>query len=197
VPKGKDLTLASRNLKIKQMRDEAYSMQQIADTVGLSKARVSQILEEYDEEVTAGGYRAFLAANGELALAEARKILLKESPVKVSASGKIMYHPDTDLCVPGDSRGFVPDYNRPILDDSIKVDIIGKYASLLDRLSKLRGADAKVQKDVEDSEAVQEYKQYVQQVITERGESQQLVVQLQQQIAQLTAKYETPPEVTD
>jgi len=163
------------------MRDDAYTLQQIADTVDLSKARVSQILEEFDEEVTAGGYRAFLAANGELGLAELTKILRKDSPVKISASGRPAY-----LLDPDDPSGRTLDLSKPVLDDSVKIDAIGKLSPLLDRLSKLRGADARIEKDVADTDAIANYKQYVQEVLEERAN-------LQKQVAELTAKYEVIP----
>ena len=137
MPKSKDITLASRNLQIQQMRDEGRTMQAIADTVGLSKARISQILEEMDEETTAGGYRAFLAANGELGLAEVMKILRKPSPQKISAAGVPVYELDPD-----DPSARTKDLSKPIYDDSIKLEAVGKLPPLLDRLSKLRGADA-------------------------------------------------------
>ena len=124
MPRSKDLTLASRNLKIQQLRDDGFTMQAIADTVGLSKVRVSQILETMEEEVAVGGYRSFLAANGELGLAEIMKILRKESPIKIAASGKLMYYPDVNASIPGDTRGMVFDFDRPILDDSVKIDAV-------------------------------------------------------------------------
>jgi len=182
VPRSKDLSLASRNVRIRQMNDEGISLQKIADTVGLSKARISQILAEMDEEIDSGGYRAFLAAQGELGLAEIMKKLIAPDPILVSAGGRVMYHPDSD-----DPSGRTPDYSNPVLDHRFKVDAVKALPPLLDRLSKLRGADARPQKDTEDSDAIAEYKAYVQQLIDERAEAQK-------ELAKLTARYETPEE---
>lgn len=163
MPKSKDLDLADRNRMIREMRDEGRTMQVIADTVGLSKARVSQILEELDDEVSLGGYRAFLASQGELALREITKILLKDSPIKVSAGGKVMYYPDPD-----DPSGRTSDFDNPIYDDTIKLDAAKAMSPLLDRLSKLRGADARPQRDMIDEDAVNEEIAYVQKLISDR-----------------------------
>jgi hypothetical protein len=138
-------------------------MQAIADPVGLSKARVSQILEELDEEISLGGYRAFLASQGELALREVTKILLKESPIKVSAGGSVMYYPDLN-----DPSGRSKDFDRPIYDDTIKLDAAKAMSPLLDRLSKLRGADARPPKDIVDEDVVNEEIAYVQKLISDR-----------------------------
>ena len=112
--KSKDLSLIPRNSTIQQMRDEGYSMQKIADSVGLSKGRVCKILAELDEEIDNDGYRAFLRSQGEKGLEKIQEIIRKPPPIKVSAGGKVMYYPDPD-----DPSGRTPDYNNPIYDDAL------------------------------------------------------------------------------
>lgn len=163
MPKDKDPALVDRNRMIREMRDEGRTMQAIADSVGLSKARISQILEELDEEVSIGGYRAFLASQVELGLMEMVKILRKDAPVKVSAGGKVMYYPDPD-----DPSGRTPDFDSPIYDDAVKIDAAKALSPLVDRLSKLRGADAQRQRDEVDESEVSAEVAYIQKLISDR-----------------------------
>lgn len=162
--KGKDLTLISRNAKIQLMRDEGRTLQAIADTVGISKGRVCQILAELDDEdLSTDGYRAFLRTQLEIALMKNIEIIKKPPPKKVSAGGKVMYEPDTD-----DPSGRTPDYSRPLYDDSVQVDATKAVGPLAAQLSKLMALDKRPPRDVVDENAVNEEASYVQQIIDER-----------------------------
>lgn len=163
VSKSKDMTLLDRNHRIRAMRDEGRTMQVIADTVGLSKARVNQILAELDDEVTTDGYRSFLRSQLEVGLAKAIEIIREPPPKKVSAGGKVMYEPDTD-----DPSGRTPDYSRPLYDKQIQIDAVKALPSLTDRLSKLYGVDARQPKVAEDDDQRVQWVTFVNKVVADR-----------------------------
>jgi uncharacterized protein YerC len=144
VPRSKDLTLISRNQQIREMKDEGRTLQAIADTTGLSKARVGQILAQQDEEIGTDAYRAWLRAQGEAGLAKLQEILRKPPAIKVTPSGRLVYEPvlGEDGIPLRDNKGqFIPDPSKPVHDDSVVIDAIRAFPGLLDRLSKLSGAD--------------------------------------------------------
>ena len=190
VPRSKDLTLIPRNAQIREMRDEGRSMQAIADTIGLTKTRVCQILAELDdEELNNDGYRAFLRAQVEVGLAKVIEIIKEPPPKKVSAGGKVMYDVD-----PSDPSGRLQDFTKPLYDKQIQVDAVKALPSLIDRLSKLRGVDLRPVPRGPDEDAIREEVDYAKQLIAERAEAQRERNEAQLQVALLTAKYENPAD---
>jgi len=164
VTKSRDLALIPRNAKIQMMRDEGRTLQAIADTVGITKGRVCQILAELDDEdLSTEGYRAFLRTQLEIALMKNIEVIQEPPPIKVSAGGKVMYLPDSD-----DPSGRTPDYSRPLYDKSLQVDASKAVATLADRLSKLMALDKRPPKDVVDEGVISEEASYVQQILNER-----------------------------
>ena len=142
-------------------------MQVIADTVGLSKARVNQILAELDEEVTNDGYRAFLRSQLEVGLAKLIEIIREPPPKKVSAGGKVMYDVDTS-----DPSGRLLDFSKPLYDKQIQVDAAKSLPGITDRLSKLYGVDVSKPKGPADDDQRVEWVAYVEQLQAERKKLQ-------------------------
>ncbi len=138
----KDLTLVSRNQKIREMKERGYTYGQISEETGISRARVSQILAEMDEEVSGDGYRAWLRAQGETGLSKLQDILRAPPPVKISASGKPVYELD-DL---GE-----PDFGKPVPDVSVHIDAAKALPAILDRLSKMGGLDRHAPKPADET----------------------------------------------
>jgi hypothetical protein len=145
VAKTRDTSLVFRDHEIREMRTEGYNLQQIADTVGLTKARVSQICRTQGEEVPDDEYRAFLIDQTEFALAKVQNVLRQPPPPKVTPSGKIVYEPLIDkegepvMGQEGHSRGNpLGDVTKPVLDWSAHVEAAKAVPSLADRLAKLR-----------------------------------------------------------
>lgn len=177
MPKPKDLSLISRNAQIRQMKDEGYTYQAIADTLGISRARVGQILASMDTEVSGDGYRAWLRAQGETGLLKLQEILRKPPPVKVAPNGRPCYFALTDedgQAILNNHGQPLPDLRKPVLDDSLHLEAAKALPGLLDRLSKLYGLDVSKPKQMDDTPEMELSKKWV-------GE-------LQEQNAQLIAR---------
>lgn len=190
MPRTKDLSLVSRNRQIQLMYAEGRSPQAIADTTGLSKVRVYQILAELDDEVSVGGRRAYLAAKLELAMEVLAEKLRNPDPIKVSASGKLMYHIDVEATspIPGDTRGIVYDYDRPILDDSVRIDAAKGIAPIAAALSKLYAADMHPPKDTGDEEVIAEKVGYTKFLLDQRKEREAEALKREAKLRELEMK---------
>jgi len=95
------------------------------------------------------------------------------------------------LAAPGelqsDSSGRTPDFSNPVKDERFKIDAAKALPPLLDRLSKLRGADMRPIVKGPDEDYVREEVAYVQQLIDERKEAQDKLLELQDKILELTS----------
>jgi Sigma-70, region 4 len=134
VSRGKDVSLISRDQQIVAMKGEGKSYQQIADTFGITKARVSQIISRAYEDVSDDSYREGMRLDLEGKLAELNRLIASPGKVMVSPGGRIICH------YVGDGTDAI-DYSRPVYDEFVKVDAIKAYFAGLERLARMHAID--------------------------------------------------------
>lgn len=133
---------------------EGHKLEVIADTFGISKARVSQINQEYHEDVTDDAYRELQRNELEYVLHDILYPMLR-GPGKrlVSPSGKPVYEMSED--------GKSLDMSRPIYDEYAKVDVAKAIVPLQERIAKLYALDRPKAKEKDESPEFAEAMSYV------------------------------------
>jgi Homeodomain-like domain len=152
VSRSKSTELADRNQRIVEMIAEGYSGQVIADNFGITRQRVSQIVQEHQEAVTDDAYRDVMRTQAEGVLDELFRIFRGPGKRMVSPGGKIICENNPDG---------TPDFSRPVYDEYAKVDVANAIIKLQERLGRSYGLDRVRQRERDQSEEMGEFMTWV------------------------------------
>lgn len=155
--------LANRNIRIVEMASEGYTLQQIADNFGVSKQRISQIVQENYEDITDDATRDVSRTQLEYYLNEILHPMLR-GPGKrlVSPSGRPVYELD-----PEDPSGKTWDLDKPVYDEYAKVDVINAALKVHERLAKFYHLDRAKGREKDESAEFTEAMQWVESLVAE------------------------------
>ena len=166
MPRSKDLTLADRDEQVIRMAAEGYTQRQIGATLGISGARVNQIIKDARETTDDDGTRDRLAVMVDMLLQKTVVLATGAGRRMVSPSGKPVYEVDHL-----DSRGQpVFDLSQPIYDEYATLEAMDKAVKLMDRYAKLYGLDRPRQKDKDESQEYNSALEYVRQLAQKNRE---------------------------
>lgn len=152
MPRGKSLELVERDGQILQMYAEGYTQRKIASTLGISAARVNQILKEYGMTVSQGfeedADRSLAGEKLDVLIERTMSYALGPGDQKVSSVGELVYEPllDEDGEFIRDKRGKpVPDPSRPVYDRFNIVKAAEVAGRLISQRSKLFATERRQQ----------------------------------------------------
>jgi hypothetical protein len=170
-----------RNQEIISMIRQGIPYQQIADAKGISKQRVSQINQEYQEVVTDDAYRELQRTRLEYIQDELFKEFT-EPVILVNARGPV--YELIKVNTP-DGPKMVQDFDKPVYDRRLKLEIIDRIIKTDERIAKLFGLERGKQRDRDQSAEQQEFLAYVQQLMDEGDQLRKRNEELARQVAML------------
>lgn len=151
----------TRNSRILEMAAEGHPHAAIAETFGISKSRVSQIISEHYEEITDDGSRDWARAILEGYLGHIQKLVNGPGKRFVSPSGRPVYEIREDGSF---------DFDRPLYDEYAKRELIDAGVKVVDRLSRLYALDKPKLKEKDESPEFEQAMEYVRQLASEKKE---------------------------
>jgi len=165
VPRTRDVALVNRDAEIVGMvRDGGHNYQEISEKFGISKARISQIVSRYYEEIPDDGSRDIQRAK----LERAQEVVLG-----------IMNGPGKRVVSPGGSPVFerfpdgTIDYNKPLYDEEIKIKAALAGATISERLARSYGLDRPRQKQKDESTEFDQAMEYVKELAKQNKDLQE------------------------
>lgn len=166
----KSTELADRNESILEMSAQGYSQRKIASTLGISGARVNQILRESREAIDPDAARAKLGEILDEILEDAMKLAKGPGKRLVSPSGRPVYELDPDLT---DHRGNPSaDLTKPLYDEYARLDAIKQINEISRNYARVFGLEIKP-KEKDDSEALGEIARYMEHLEQKNRELQE------------------------
>ncbi len=145
----KSTELAERNDTILEMAAQGYSQRKIASTMGISPARVSQVLTEARQAIDPDAARARLGEILDELLEEAMKLAHGPGKRVITPSGKPAYELDPQNLSPrGDAR---PDLDRPVFDEYAKLEAIRQISDISRNYAHIFGLNIKPKEKAEDA----------------------------------------------
>lgn len=171
MPRHKDVALQDRNLRIAQMVAEGYGLQAVADQFSITRARVSQIVSEYQSVLSDDGTRDVMIAQIDSYLEDTLHPIIRGpgTPLYSQGSGKLVLGLDGEL----------------IYDERIKIDAVNSALRAQERKAKLKALDRAKQKEKDESKEINEAMAYLQQLAQEKQELEARVAQYEQQLPEL------------
>jgi hypothetical protein len=146
VARTKSTEVAVRNLEIIEMA-KSFPRRKVAETFGISQARVSQIVAEHHEATTIDEQRAQQSVQIEFAIEKLMEVLRQPVQIKVTPSGRPVY----DLMMDEESGKLIPDLSKPIYDYSLPIESAKAISSIMDRQARLNALDLKKPKEKDES----------------------------------------------
>lgn len=132
----------------------------IAEDIGISKARISQIVSRVYEDVSDDAYREGMRLDIEGKLSILNKLIEGPGKPMVTPGGKIVCAYKTD------GSGDI-DYDAPLFDEFIKVDAIKTYLTALERLARQHATDRPKARQADESREFADAMVYVEQLAQE------------------------------
>jgi hypothetical protein len=149
VARPKSTELSERNDVIFEMAAQGYSQRKIASTMGISPARVSQVLTEARQAIDPDSARARLGEILDELLEEAMKLAHGPGKRVITPSGKPAYELDPDnISARGEPR---PDLDRPVYDEYAKLEAIRQINDITRNYANTFGLVIKPKEKVEDA----------------------------------------------
>jgi hypothetical protein len=180
-PTRKTAELMVRDERILQMAAEGYSQREIGATLGVSGARINQILKELREDATDDGMRDRLDQISDMLLRRAVALATGRGKRLVAANGKPVYEMDP---VVTDSRGQpVPDLTKPLYDEYSTLDAMMVAVKIMERKHIAYGLNKKP-KDKDESAEFEEMMEYVRQLAARNKEIMNKNEELKHRLAQ-------------
>lgn len=163
----KTIEILDRDARVIEMASEGYTQRQIGATLGISGARVNQILKAAREEMSDDSHRDRMAMVLDMLIQKAIILATGKGKRLVSPSGKPVYELDPDRINP---RNGLPEFDltKPIYDEYATLDAMDKVTRLMDRYARLYGLDKLRSRDKDESEEFQQAMEYVHQLAEER-----------------------------
>lgn len=149
------------------MLHQGQSTQAVADNFGITKQRVSQINQEYQETVGDDAYRDLqrTALEGLLGVVTDT---IKNPGFVVSPGGRVVCEPYADGRT--DRNGMpLPDPSRPLLDKALRLKAVEVGVRVHERLARAYGLDRVRQKEQDQSAEMNEFLQYVETTTAENA----------------------------
>jgi hypothetical protein len=165
VPKGKDLALVRRDIDIQDRIARGERLADIATRYNLSIGRISQINHTTRDLIADDEKREMLGAKLDYVLNEKLLFLMNQPrQVKISPAGKPVYELDDD--------GH-PDYERPVLDDTLTIEAAKAVTGTIDQIAKLYGLHMRKPRQVDESAEIAEWQVYMQELHAQNQELRQ------------------------
>jgi transcriptional regulator with XRE-family HTH domain len=160
--RSRDISLIRRDLEITARIARGDRLADIADTYGITVARVSQINHAQRDSIPDDEKREQMAAKLEYVLDEKLLFLMTQPrQVRVSPSGKPVYELDAN------GR---PDFSRPVLDDTVTIEAAKAVTSVIHEVSALYGLHIRKPKVVDETREMLEWQAYVADLINRNAE---------------------------
>lgn len=155
----KSTELAERDDRVLEMAAHGISQRKIGSTLGISGARVNQIIREAREAIDPDAARARLGEILDELLEEAMSLAHGPGKRLVSASGRPVYELDPDRM---SNRGVhEPDLAKPLYDEYAKLEAIKQINDITRNYANTFGLVVKP-KEKDDSGALSEIMAYMQ-----------------------------------
>lgn len=157
VSRPRSTELADRDELVLEMAAQGYTHRKIASTLGISPARVSQILKAARETIDADAMRAKVVEMVEMQMEDTIKLIRGPGKRVVAASGVPVY----ELGDITDARGrHMPDLSKPLFDDFARLEAHKQLTDQIRTLSKILGLELKP-REKDDTEAMGEVARYI------------------------------------
>lgn len=150
------------------MSNEGRTLAEIGGHFGLSRARISQIIHEYDSEITDDDYRAVMRVKLESFLHDTLEPL--------------RHGPGKPLVANGNGQWIKDEFGNPVYDEFVKIDVINTEIRVIEKLTKLYAIDKVKVKDTADSSEMDQVVAFFEETLREKKELEDRL-----------ALYETPP----
>lgn len=175
MPRTRDLSLVNRDAEIIAMVAEGKnSYAQISEKFGVSKARISQIVQRYYEELPDDGSRDLQRAKLEKAQEMMFAIMTGPGKRVVSPGGSPVFERFPDGTI---------DYDHPLYDEEIRIKAALAGVTIAERLAKSFAWDRPKAKEKDESDDVKAMMDYVEQLARQNKELASQAEVLQEQLA--------------
>lgn len=180
MPRHKSVELYDRDLRIVQMVQAGYALQVVAGQFGITRARVSQIVSKFHEEVTDDGTRDVLRSQLESYLTDTLHPIIRGpgQPMYSTGSGKLVLDLDGNI----------------IYDERIKIDAVNSALRVHERIAKLSALDRPKAKEKDESREIAEAMEYLQSLAAEKQELQARVTHYEATVIPLESVQDDEPE---
>lgn len=167
---AKSIEMADRNARIIQMSNEGRTLAEIGAHFGLSRARISQIINEYDSEIGDDDYRAVMRVKLESFLNDTLEPL--------------RHGPGKPLVANGNGQWIKDEFGNPVYDEFVKIDVINTEIRVIERLTKLYAIDKVRIKETADQSEMDRVVAFFEETLREKKELEERL-----------AAYEGPPQI--
>lgn len=180
VSRPKSTELADRNDRILEMSAQGYSQRKIASTLGISGARVNQILREAREAIDPDAARAKLGEILDDLLEVSAGMVRGPGKRMVSPSGVPVYEMDPDS-EPNRHGRHSPDFSRPIFDEYARLEAVKQANDTIRNYARIFGLEVKP-REKDDSEALGEIARYMEHLERQNRELTEKLEELQPEV---------------
>lgn len=164
----KDQNLVERDERIVEMIGEGFSRQQVADTMGVTTARISQIL----------GARDVIASPEEYRVEQMIRLKwIQENKLYGIIKGK-----GKRLVANGNGQKINDDDGTPLYDEGLILDAVDRYLRIDAHLAKLLALDIQRLKEREDPQDVTEMFTWVREIGEENRGLRDKITELESQL---------------
>ncbi len=153
------------------MVGEGYGLQVVADQFDISRARVSQIVSEYQNVITDDGTRDILIAQLDSYLADTLNPIIRGPGQRMYAAGSGKVVNDDD--------------GTPLYDERIKVDAVNSALRVIERRAKLSALDRAKATVKDESKEIGEAMAYLQTLAQEKQELEAKLAQYENHLPEL------------
>jgi len=178
MPRHKDVSKQDRNLRIAQMVQQGYGLQVVADQNGITRARVSQIVSEYNSVISDDGTRDILIAQLDSYLSDTLNPIIRGPGQRMYAAGSGKVVNDDD--------------GTPLYDEHIKVDAVNSALRVIERRAKLSALDRAKATVKDESKEINDALEYLATLAAEKTALEARLAQYEQQLPELEI---SPPAV--
>jgi hypothetical protein len=177
MPRTRDLSLVNRDAEIIAMVAEGkYSYAQVSEKFGVSKARISQIVQRYYEELPDDGSRDVQRAKLEKAQEMMFAIMTGPGKRVVSPGGSPVFERFPDGTI---------DYDHPLYDEEIRIKAALAGVTIAERLAKSFAWDRPKQKEKDESSEYAEALAYMHDLADKNKEKDKQLELLQQRLEEI------------
>lgn len=177
MPRPRSVELVVRDQQVLEMAAAGYTQRDIASTLGISAARVNQILKRDWQTFEDDADRSFQKEVLDSAIKVSVGYMLGPGEQRVAANGKPVYEPLVDEeGNPVYRNGqLVPDTSKPVRDEQSKVKAAETVGRLIATRARVFGTERKTVPIIEESSEVTEMIEWLEQGVAENARLRQLL----------------------
>lgn len=182
VARPKSTELAERDETILEMAAQGYTQRKIASTLGISAARVNQVLREARESIDPDAARAKLGEILDDLLEVSMNLVRGPGKRMVSPSGMPVYELDPES-EPNRHGKHAPDLTKPLFDEYARLEGVKQVNETARNYARIFGLEIKP-KEKDDSEAMNQVAHYIGQLEQQVRDQAALLEQLQPEVVE-------------